>query len=270
MASGQTPKFSSPPVIETVMGVEFVPIEGWSIPHFGLFWERLRSRLPRVEVHPPIASLVETVGQLAPQPGTRIEFAQPGEVRCWFLNADGSHLVQIQNDRLIFNWRKRGNEAYPGFEEVVRPSFVDYWSSFIDFVSSERLPEPKVIQCELSYVNHIHKGEGWSTICEWRDVFGVIASPDNAVLLHNPESVAFSCAYLLPENRGRLRVEAKHAVRKQDGEETIALSVVSRGRPDSSTLDAILDWFDVGRNWVVQGFADITTEAMHKRWGRQR
>src|SRR4051812_13204552 len=99
MTNVALPKFRNPPVIETVMGVEFVPLEGWGIPHYGLFWSHIRNQLPSWEVHPPVVSQVEAFDRPSEKSGPRIELAQPGEVRCWFLDTEGASLLQIQNDR---------------------------------------------------------------------------------------------------------------------------------------------------------------------------
>ncbi len=48
------PDFISPPVDETALSLQFPKIAGFGVPHFGLFWERIRSDYPRFEVQPPI------------------------------------------------------------------------------------------------------------------------------------------------------------------------------------------------------------------------
>ena len=47
--SADLPSFDAPPVNETVLGVEFTPLAKWSIPHFGLFWSRIRDEYPRCD-----------------------------------------------------------------------------------------------------------------------------------------------------------------------------------------------------------------------------
>ena len=32
-------------------------------------------------------------------------------------------------------------------------------------------------------------------------------------------------------------------------------------------VEGVLAFCDVGRNWIVAGFEDLTTDLMHSRWG---
>jgi hypothetical protein len=50
------PDFGAPPVVETALGVEFAPLRKWSVPHFGVFWNEIKSDYPRFEVQPALAS----------------------------------------------------------------------------------------------------------------------------------------------------------------------------------------------------------------------
>jgi len=46
------------------------------------------------------------------------------------------------------------------------------------------------------------------------------------------------------------------------------LTLSAKGRPTGSSVEDILAWLDRGREWVVRGFAALTTEAAHDHWGR--
>ena len=59
MAVIATPKFKRPPVAETLLGVQFAPLRSFSIPHFGLYWARIRSDYPDQEMKPPLGPEVE-------------------------------------------------------------------------------------------------------------------------------------------------------------------------------------------------------------------
>ena len=50
--------------------------------------------------------------------------------------------------------------------------------------------------------------------------------------------------------------------------EVLQLDVSATGRPTSSKTPDILEWLDLGREWVVKGFADFTTPEMHMKWRR--
>ena len=145
-------------------------------------------------------------------------------------------------------------------QDFVRPSFEKYWQGFLSFLTKEGLSTPSVNQCEITYVNHIKRNEGWASVDEWEQVFNVIRKNQPADFLPAPGMAHFNYSYLMPDKSGRLRVEANPVIRKSDGSQAIAFSLVARGKPRSTETADILNWFDLGREWIVRGFADLTHE----------
>jgi hypothetical protein len=47
------------------------------------------------------------------------------------------------------------------------------------------------------------------------------------------------------------------------------MTLTARGVPHSSDQEELLRCLDVGREWVVRGFADFTTDEMHNLWKRR-
>lgn len=264
------PQFENPPVVEAALSVQFKPMSGWTIPHFGLFWQGIRQSLPEINVLNPIQAQSEDVEKppfLSLQ--WRVEPVTVPEVRCWFASQDKHRLIQLQNDRFVFNWRKLdSNLDYPRYKDFVRPTFETYWQRFLSFLVQENLGIPSVNQCEMTYVNHIKRNEGWTTIDEWDQVFNVVRKNHPAEFLPPPELEQFNLSYLMPDKAGRLRVEANPVIRKSDGNQAIAFSLVARGCPQSTETNDILAWFDLGREWIVRGFTDLTTPKMHQLWRR--
>lgn len=269
MASTQLPEFDDPPVVETALSVEFAPLEKWSVPHFGLYWQRIQDRFPTFEVQPPIASQVEDLNTVFQKVDMLNVHSGLPPSRCWFIDATDSTLIQVQNNRFISNWRKRG-EPYPRYENLIRRQFEEEWSRFVDFLAENDLGEVEVLQCEVTYVNHIEIGRGWESVADFPDVFSAWCGISGGKFLPEPEIVNFDTAYRMPEKMGRLRMALKRAIRSSDGKEVIQFTVTARGRPLSSSTDAILSWLDTGRDWVVRGFTDATSDKMHRLWGRKQ
>jgi uncharacterized protein (TIGR04255 family) len=190
------------------------------------------------------------------------------EVRCWYVSEDDQRLIQVQRERFIYNWRRGMSDAeYPRYEKHVRPAFERNWLRFNEFLAKEGLAQPYVRQCEVTYVNHIPKGDGWTNVGEWDQVFTVLGRTRDSQFLEVPEAARLNLNYVMPAQKGRLRVTANHAIRKRD-EHIIALNLTARGRPESSQTEDILRWFDTGREWIVRGFTDLTSDKMHKIWRR--
>jgi hypothetical protein len=123
-----------------------------------------------------------------------------------------------------------------------------------------------VVQGEVTYVNIIPQGRGWGT---FEDLPQVIALwTGRRSFLPPPESASLTARYVMPDNMGRLHVSLQPAIRSTDASEVLQLTLTARGQPQGPSPADILSWFDLGHEWVVRGFADITTDRMHSLWKR--
>ena len=231
------PDFDDPPVIETSLGVEFSPLDKWSIPHFGLFWKEIQGSYPRFEVQPAIGPQIERFGdELKQRTMPEVEFLVQPPVRCWFIHESETRLIQIQNDRFVHNWRKiRGTDVYPHYEST-RPTFEREWSRFCSFLESQRISRPEVRQCEVSYFNHIERGKGWQSLADLPDILSCWTGKLSTGFLPPPEAVLLDARYLIPDNQGRLHIILQPAIRHADAKEVLQLTLIARGRPASSTV----------------------------------
>lgn len=273
MSSEKLPSFRKPPVIETVLGVQFPPIDGWGIVHFGLLAQQWRDRFTSTETHPRLAQSFESFGTLQSQsePDIHVLTGQnvADHIRFWLVSADSHEVIQVQSDRFIYNWRKGDSDAeYPRYESFVLPQFQRWWTAFTAFLDEQRLPTPKVNQCEVTYVNHIFEGHGWNPPGNWHEIFSYMQE-SGSKFLPRPESQSDNLNFAFLEHDGRLRVNISTAVRNRDGRRVIVMQLTAKGKPKSSEQADIVRWFNVGREWIVRGFADLTTPRMHQIWERE-
>ncbi|MCY4041028.1 MAG: TIGR04255 family protein [Gammaproteobacteria bacterium] len=266
------PDFESPPLTEVLISVQFDPLPGLQVPQIGLFWSKIRDRFPHTEQHAPVDPVNERFGPPAP-PQIQVALSQlPPMLRTWFLNDDGSELIQIQADRFMHNWRKvEIQDAYPRYE-YVRSQFVRGISEFCGFLEEEEIGSIRPTQCEVSYINHIEPNEIWKShsrigevISAWNPSKLEEASPDI-------ESVGIVMQQLIIDEGskpvGRLHISAQPAYRTNSREPLIVLSLTARGAPAEPTIEGILEFADRGRDEIVRGFASVTTPTMHKYWRR--
>lgn len=122
----------------------------------------------------------------------------------------------------------------------------------------------------MTYVNHLEVGKGWSSAADIGNVFPAWVGRTSGSFLPSPEGVAFEARYLIPDRAGRLRISVRPAIRNSDGVEIIQMNVSARGGPRGSDDGSLIDWIDKGREWVVRGFADFTSVAMHGIWKRSQ
>ena len=257
------PHYKKPPVTEVVCGIVFEKIDGFKAPHFGLFWQKVHADFPTCE-HAP------TLGFPPKFADPTIEIGLPLP-RIWFVNKKKNELIQLQTDRFYYNWRKmQEEEVYPRYQSVVK-AFKTNFEIFENFLKDEALGSPKPIECELTYINHIPKGDGWSAVADIHDLMPDLDwRSDNRRFLPEPNNLGWQAIFHLPEDMGRLHVKLDQASRKIDNLPLFALEISARGLGADKSREAIWNWFELAHTWIVRGFADLTGTTIQKTiWERE-
>lgn len=262
------PNFEHPPVVEVVCGISFKTLEKFLIPWIGELWAEFRKDFPLCQEHPPLAQFKEHSG--APG-GIEIEIPRmPPAPRVWFHNLDESHLIQVQRDRFIHNWKKPNDQAqYPRYSKI-QELFRDELARFKTFIVKNELGQVEPIQYELTYVNIFPIGEGWNDLseigkilpdCSWRG--------SGQRFLPTPESHTYQTRFSLPDNGGALHVNVQRATKLTNGQDVIRMDFSVRGFPGKHSEDTMHNWFEVAHRWIVLGFTDMTSsEIQSDQWGR--
>ncbi len=267
------PDFKSPPIVESVLGLQFDPIDGLTSAHLGLLWGRFRESFPGVAEQPPLRPAIEEFRKPARPVNVTIEEGLVAP-RLWFLNTSGTRLIQVQRDRFIDNWRRiqahRGDNAYERYEQR-RGVFVSKVRVLEEFLEGEGLGPILVNQCEVTYVNHIRPSGIWESHGQIGKVFSVVLSEPKAKFLPRPEDGGFGLRFLMKavsgEPRGRLLVSVDPAWDSETKEPIFRMTLTARGAPLAPGLEGWFAFFDEGRRWIVKGFEELTTPAMHEVWG---
>ena len=262
------PDFERPPVVETVLSAQFEPITSLQSVHFGVLWSRYSQLFPKTDERPPLESVFERFPEEpVSRVGLKVEtFEKPPIARFWFTNEQQSEMIQVQRDRFVKNWQKQGSATdYPRYEKTIRPNFDRDFRQFAEFVRQNGFGELSVNQCEVTYVNHIVIGEGWSDLGDvekiftfWRNVGHLPPGP--------AEDLGVHIRFVIPNQSGtpigRLHVDLRPALRSSDNRPMYVLNLTARGQ-----IGGGLDFLDVGREWIVRSFVALTTDNMHKIWG---
>jgi uncharacterized protein (TIGR04255 family) len=263
--------FDNPPVVETVLSAQFERITALRTVHLGLFWHRVKGEFPDTQEHPPLPPVFEQAREPVPQ-AVQLRFETQDTLplqRLWLLNATGTEMMQIQNDRFIKNWRKTAPDAeYPHYEPAIKPAFERDFKKFQTFLADEKLGEIKVTQCEVTYVSHIVAGEGWSKRDEIEKIFTFWKQPPAHPYPGRAEDFACHARFpiLGPDGEwiGRLHVDVQSAVSISDNKPMYALNLTARGMYGTG-----IEFFDIGRQWIVKSFEHLTTEHMHEIWRKK-
>ena len=162
--------------------------------------EKFKTDYPSCQEVAPLAPVIE---QFEEERKIGLDFQEvPPLPRIWFIHKSDNGIIQVQRDRFLHNWRKvQPEDEYPRYPKVIE-MFKSMLSQFESFLHENKFEKLVPLQYEMTYINHIWEGEGWSNLLEI----------------------------------GKEGMEA---------------------------------WFDLAREWIVCGFADLTGDEIQKTiWGR--
>lgn len=134
-------------------------------------------------------------------------------------------------------------------------------------MTANRLGTLRVDQCEVTYVNHILSGGGWDGFGDVDKVFSFWKSPTGRIPGNSADLNAHA-RFVIPAGdgtpAGRLHVEIQPAFRASDHKAMYVFHLTARGQVGEG-----FDFFDLGRRWIVESFAALTTPQMHEVWKRK-
>jgi uncharacterized protein (TIGR04255 family) len=275
------PDFEKPPLVEVVLSVQFSDLRGYRSVHHGLLWDRkFRDSFPQFAEHAPLDPVFETFGpRSAERPRFRLEqMPGPPVPRLWLMNIDKSHLIQVQVNRFLHNWRRIETGAgYPRYE-ILKDRFFQELDVFSQFVEAETLGNIEYNQCEVTYVNIITLPGGQDVRIQPERVFRSFAhieagKSSQGAGLPRLENVQFVWRYIFEdatgEPAGRLFISCQPGL-GADQTPLLRLDLTARGAPASTSLEGVADFLDLGRDVIVRAFTAITTSEMHQIWKRRR
>lgn len=266
--------FKSPPVAEVILGVQFSGAITTEAQLLGEFWPRIRKGFPNLERGEPFDTLSEDFGPKQAGPRIEIRFSDGEPQRYLFSSADGRWLVQVQPERIAFNWRRIDpSDAYPRYKQV-RRKFIALYQDFLATATSDLAEANPPDWCATTYSNHqvlARKGESelpgaLSDILQFVKPAGRMLPP--------AEDTTLVQRHVLPptvtgesQPSGRFYIQAGPGVRSTDDRQGYGLQLRAVARPDGPSRAAVIRRHDLSHNLIVGSFKEITTSKMHKLWG---
>lgn len=262
--------FENPPVVETVLSVQFAPLKGFTSGHFGWFWKQYLDEnwvetaevpaLPdQFERFEDDSARVSPTFRLVVRHGPVLE-------RLQIIHRDDDRVIQVQNSRFLYNWRKREGEYPLHFVRV--KEFHEVYSSFCRFLIDAGLEEPEPNQWQVTYINHVVKGEGWDSPADWHELLPGLVSGWSGFSNISLESVSAEWHHEIEPQRGRLHVALKHLVTTPpESNEVMVLDLTARGPLYGK--DEIDSGFACGRRAIVETFVEITSDKIRVETWKQ-
>lgn len=264
---GDLPDFGHPPLNEVVLGVQFAPPMGYSQVRAGEVWQLFRPEYPLVSEREALLPTFETFGlqHSTPVAGGLSFVSGALHDRFWFMRQTGDELIQFQQDRLLHNWRKVGDQTneYPRFEKMV-DRFRSELAALETYMAGLTPQTLSINQCEISYVNHIVDVQGKPKPRDWLKFASFEgADPDDFTAVFR-EIVKDAAGQPI----GRFICECSSKI-GPTGQPMIVLGLTVRGSPANASTASAIDLISRGRDIIVRKFAQLTTAEAHKAWDRR-
>jgi hypothetical protein len=185
---------------------------------------------------------------------------------------DDQEMVQLQNGRIVSNWRRMNDAEYPRWT-VVLPKFFRALDTLRATLAGQGLAGLRAVQWEVTYVNHFLKGRDWNEPRDWLTILPAIVGKLDRLSVGSIESAETTLHYLLPgESVGRLHAEMHHGFLGADSDaaEIVVLQLTARGGlpPSPADDDAIRRLLQIGHDAIVVGFCELTSAEAQARWER--
>lgn len=256
----------SPPVTETVMGIQFAPLGNLQIQHYGKLWEKFSAEFPTIEEHERLISVIESRASAQAIPAWKL-VSGVQLPRVWFvgkIGPNGQYILQIQDDRFIMNWRtgRQFGGDYPS-HDINIALFSKHFDTFWHFVQTNQLGVFEAEQCEISYVNHIPSA-GSSPFASGCSSFNFFTAPNS--LMGLDEHFSFNASSWNEELAGRIYTSVQSAPQRDSGKTVLDFRLTARGAPRAKSQQASLEWLDAAHRVVVGTFIGLTTKEMHNSW----
>ncbi|MGC8560810.1 MAG: TIGR04255 family protein [Phycisphaerae bacterium] len=269
----ELPSFKKPPLVETAISLQFQLIEGLKNAHLAIFWQSLKKKFPKVFDAEPIPEQVEVFGEQALRirrfPSFRIGGGGAAS-RLQMASLDDQAMVQVQNGRIVFNWRQAKDGEYPRWRNVF-PRFKAAMASFNKMLSSQGLGQTSPVQWEVVYVNHLPKGRDWNSPSDWSSLFPGIIGSISKNSVGTLESLGYSTHIALPEAKGRVHVDLYNSFSGVEAAapEILVFQITARGGMVEPKLAFAYDGLELGHVAIVRTFCDLTSPEAQIRWERE-
>jgi len=258
MTKNDKPDFATPPINEVVCGIRFDKLKKLSTAHWGQYWSKIKSEYPLTEDREP---LITGKIELAVIPPLR---------RVCFVSEDSNRLIQVQEECFLYNWRKiNESDHYPRFT-TIKPLFLEKWEQFKTF-AEETIKETIVAnRYEITYTNHLYKGEQWINFEDLKDIFPCFSwksKETSKKFLPTPANVNWNLDFHFSEFRSDLKVRLRSGKDLLNDNEVIVLTLTMGTEVENKALPPLSEWLQNANKVIVNGFVALTSSEYHGKWG---
>ncbi|MBM4054900.1 MAG: TIGR04255 family protein [Planctomycetes bacterium] len=246
-----TDAYSKPPVSEVIMGVTLKqPVLGKG----GLIFEIIsafKKDYPVIRYGNPLEDLEMNDYLMEP----KIDYNSTGPVLYRLSTVDTNWLVQLQFNKIFFNWIKKDEERetmYPGFTGIYKK-----YSRLVSFIQNNLHSEFSVKFCELTYQDRIFWQEHIDDLSEINKIIKIILPSirDNDIT-YSPNNIFSKCTLPVKKIGGYAIVSINTATTKEN-KQVISFQCTLRGAVKDMLID---NWYEIAREMQIKLFQDSFNE----------
>jgi uncharacterized protein (TIGR04255 family) len=254
----QNHHFKNPPIVEVICGIQF-DCSKFNFAMVDRFYNKVKDTYPTCAENMPLPFTYDKLSLSAP-PAAR---NKPIFVRYFFINESNTKLIQLQDGRLLFNWRKNegADTTYPKFDAVYQ-EFLLHMKAFFEIVSDANA-EFSQTQLELTYLDHILFSDFDNKSWALPKIFTFFAKNPLGTDIDDSN---FSIQLPIENLSGHLQMVGRSGIRNTDKKAVFILETTVRGNTNKSVI-TIDSWFGKAHSAVYQAFNDSITEDAKKVWG---
>ena len=143
--------------------------------------------------------------------------------------------------------------------------------NFQEWLKFEELGEVIPNQCEVTYINIIKLPDGSNPHTQLHRISNIwsekITLPASEKLEHSNVQLV-SIFEKDGKPAGRTYTNFQPAYTQATSEPVVKFDITVRGKPPGETVESAFEFLDMARAEVVNTFASLTTQEMHKFWER--
>jgi len=263
---GTVVKYKNPPVVETVLSVQFNPLANFGAGQLGSYWKELGTGWPYVADAPAVDPVFERFESTTAWEAAAfgVKFTTQIDVRLQIRNTAKDRMIQVQNGRFIYNWLGAADGNYPSYESV-RPEFDEHWNNFRKFVvsnSDEDVVQPN--QWEVIYVNRMPRGTVWRQLPDLQEVLTFLKQPPLSDSGLSFRSIGGEWQYEIPPRKGTFYL--KLGMEQKDSTPNVVMTLLARG-PIGEEVSSLDEGLELGHTTITKAFDRLTSNFAQKYWG---
>lgn len=243
----ETTNNNNAPIVELVVGMHFNGFVFSNQEIYG-FYNTIKDRYPIIQEHPPLPFLINKPVDLT------VDKSLPFFTsRKFFLNELENKLIQIQLDKVLFNWRKTTHDdQYPHFNKV----YAEFVGIIKQLKSLDEISK-NICQLEVTYLDHILLDDFDKTDFNPSCIFNLYKL--NGIVNHIRSTFIFPNS----EIEGNFTIDLKSAINNTKNKKLFVLETNCRGSLGNKTID---EWFYCAHSSILKLFREITTDEARLKW----